>query len=370
MGYLRRPSYYKYFHCIASSCTDSCCIGWEIDIDEDTMNDYRQVKGSFGKRLKENIALPPNDSEEPAHFIQTQHERCPFLNSCNLCDIFITLGEEYLSQICTHHPRYYDWFLEGQEAGLGLCCEEAARLILKKTDYPEFEVIQDDEGTEPLLDEDLLLEQQLERQLFSMREELFHQIKSNKNPSFDEICNQLYATAWKQQERYDEILFSNLTFLEKDETETKESDNNPRIKWSEQFWQPIFLHSLLDFYLSLEINDAQWWKQLRQIKAEIKDIVNHRANFLKFYEKNLYEYEQLLIYFLYRHFMKARENGFVLEKIIFALISTCMIQLLDVWEWKKTGRLTLSQQVDICKLYSKEIEYDEDNTEKVSFYFN
>ena len=33
---LRVPFYYKEFHCIADACKDSCCIGWEIDIDEET----------------------------------------------------------------------------------------------------------------------------------------------------------------------------------------------------------------------------------------------------------------------------------------------------------------------------------------------
>ena len=29
------PTFYRDFKCIANRCTDSCCIGWEIDIDED-----------------------------------------------------------------------------------------------------------------------------------------------------------------------------------------------------------------------------------------------------------------------------------------------------------------------------------------------
>lgn len=133
MGYIRRPSYFKDFHCISSKCTDSCCWHWEIDIDDDTLQYYNQVPGEFGQRLRQNIMPANGETDEPAHFIQDKKERCPFLNSCNLCDIFIRLGEKHLSYICTHHPRYYDWLLDGQEAGLGLCCEEAARLILQET---------------------------------------------------------------------------------------------------------------------------------------------------------------------------------------------------------------------------------------------
>ena len=33
----RTPDFYRDFHCIADRCSDSCCIGWEIDIDPDTL---------------------------------------------------------------------------------------------------------------------------------------------------------------------------------------------------------------------------------------------------------------------------------------------------------------------------------------------
>ena len=58
------PDYYKDFVCIADRCNHSCCIGWEIDIDEDTREYYRTVPGEMGKRLAGNIV----DGEETACF--------------------------------------------------------------------------------------------------------------------------------------------------------------------------------------------------------------------------------------------------------------------------------------------------------------
>ena len=40
---LYAPSYYKSFKCIADKCRHSCCIGWEIDIDDDTFEYYKTV---------------------------------------------------------------------------------------------------------------------------------------------------------------------------------------------------------------------------------------------------------------------------------------------------------------------------------------
>ena len=37
------PNYYKKFKCIKDKCKHNCCIGWEIDIDEDTMDLYNSL---------------------------------------------------------------------------------------------------------------------------------------------------------------------------------------------------------------------------------------------------------------------------------------------------------------------------------------
>ena len=44
---LKVPSYYEKFHCIADQCKDNCCYGWEIDIDEGTMDYYRSLGGEL-----------------------------------------------------------------------------------------------------------------------------------------------------------------------------------------------------------------------------------------------------------------------------------------------------------------------------------
>ena len=118
----RRPTYYDKFKCTADKCSDSCCIGWEIDIDSTTADYYLRVGGAFGERLRNCISS--------GSFVLGENERCPFLNGRNLCDIYTTLGEEHLCQICSDHPRFYEWFGAIKEGGLGLCCEAAAQLIL------------------------------------------------------------------------------------------------------------------------------------------------------------------------------------------------------------------------------------------------
>ena len=121
------PDYYPAFSCIADRCNHSCCIGWEIDIDQDALTRFQSAEGPMGQRLKENISL-----EGEPHFILGEDERCPFLNEKGLCDLILYGGEEILCQICTDHPRFRNFLPGRTEIGVGLCCEAAGQLILSR----------------------------------------------------------------------------------------------------------------------------------------------------------------------------------------------------------------------------------------------
>ena len=119
-----RPDFYDDFHCLASACRHSCCVGWEIDVDAESLRRYRHTGGEIGRELRENIALTPTP-----HFRLAAGERCPFLREDGLCRLILALGEDSLCDICALHPRFFNDYPDREEAGLGLCCEEAARLL-------------------------------------------------------------------------------------------------------------------------------------------------------------------------------------------------------------------------------------------------
>ena len=119
------PEYYKSFKCIADNCRDNCCIGWGIDIDDDTLLKYKNLLGDEGRRILSNI-----DFSSGASFICDGQGRCKNLDERGLCRIISALGEGYLCQICRDHPRYFNLTADNFEGGIGLACEEAARLIL------------------------------------------------------------------------------------------------------------------------------------------------------------------------------------------------------------------------------------------------
>ena len=133
---IRVPDYFLDFKCIADRCTDSCCEGWEIDIDKVTLEKYRHLDAPIGAEIR----------EKTSHgcFPLQENGRCAFLDSRGLCRIISAVGDRYLCDICREHPRYYGVGRYGIEGGLGLGCEEAARMILSLRSMPRFIEIERD----------------------------------------------------------------------------------------------------------------------------------------------------------------------------------------------------------------------------------
>lgn len=123
------PNYYKNFKCSAGSCQHTCCAGWVIGIDKDSLARFK-ADPDVACKIKDGC------------FVLEEDGRCPFLRDDNLCEMIIRHGENYLCDICKEHPRFYNEFDDHTEAGIGLVCEEACRLVLNHDGA--FELIGDD----------------------------------------------------------------------------------------------------------------------------------------------------------------------------------------------------------------------------------
>ena len=182
------PDYYNKFTCIAYKCKNNCCIGWEIDIDDDTLKFYK-TKGDIINNI---------DSYPSPHFRLKENERCPFLNSNNLCEIIKNYGEERLCQICRDHPRFRNFFISRTEIGLGMCCEAATELIINN----DFSLIK--------LDTEKEIPNQEEKAFFELRESVLSKMPEDfsyllPDLSLNDIYNLLISME-KLSDSRDEIL--------------------------------------------------------------------------------------------------------------------------------------------------------------------
>lgn len=138
---LYAPAYYQEFSCIADRCRHSCCIGWEIDVDEDSLSFYEDLEGDYADTIRRSI-----DRSDVPHFSLGTHDRCPHLDNRGLCRIISNYGHEALCDICREHPRFYHQTPHGMEVGLGLSCEAACRVVLGSDAFAQMVEIEDLEG--------------------------------------------------------------------------------------------------------------------------------------------------------------------------------------------------------------------------------
>lgn len=134
------PKYMLTFKCIGSACTDTCCAGWDINIDEDTYKKYTNCTGELKELVKGKFRENKNSDDylNKGFMILKEHNKCPFLNDNLLCDIHGGVGEENLCITCKRFPRVYNIIDDIYEkSGLASCPEICTKAFLNK-DKMEF----------------------------------------------------------------------------------------------------------------------------------------------------------------------------------------------------------------------------------------
>lgn len=328
----RFPSYYKYFKCIASKCMHSCCAaGWEIIIDKKTAEYYKNVKGTFGEKLKNNINF-----SNPANFILTQNGKCPFLDPDNLCEIYSNLGEHHLCQICKDHPRFCECYNNCIEYGLGMYCEEACKIILSQTSkLSTYEVASSEKKYNNCNAE-------LFTYLYNCRAKIFEYLA---NTSIN-ICSRISDVLWFANTIQQDIDFDMLD--DEDIFSITPSQNSNII--------PI-----IEYLLTLEPNDKNWHLYLKRCIS----IYNKNGNLLEDFEnKNpqISTYLQNIAnYYIYRYFLKGIFDGDIISYVKLMAVSIAVIRMLFLCKWIENKSLSLDDCIMITRKYSEEIECSNDN---------
>lgn len=346
-----KPSFFDQFKCIGSACTDTCCAGWEIEVDETTAEGYLTEKGAFGDRLRREIGSEPGE-----YFFKLKNNRCPFLNKENLCDIFINLGEDRLCDICREHPRFYNWFGDYTEVGLGLCCEEAERLLFSDSKPLTFVEEVHTDASDLLDDESEECEQMLEERkaIFS----ILQNRKKNIGARLKRLLLQLpYA---------DEMLLLTVPILEWDDPESiTKLDYNAKPSTNTLKSSALFL---IRFFGGMESLDETWPSMMKELEQNIDKLVDtdNTNAFLKFMksENRLYEYEHIAVYMIYRYYPEILLDGQAEAKILFAAASICLLFLMDLHSFQKNTAYTQQDRIELVRRFSKEIEYCPENMER------
>lgn len=362
---LRVPEYYDEFACIASRCKDSCCAGWEIDIDEESYEYYRSREGAFGDRLRESMFVAEDGGYR---FKLKGPKRCAMLNDNNLCDLYTALGEEALCEVCTEYPRFSLVYGQVEQKALSLSCEEVGRILFGRT------------KPEQLIDIELpgdCEEDEEDPQYVSFMEwvqkEAVVILQNRKNPITQRIreflawCDRVqtminYAQAkddlsildaWKNRDADQEM---------KDwEQSHKQGQQNAKRNLSyEDFCERFAI------FLDMEELDEEW--------------IHTKEEFAKLYHEDTYEkllleylnsadyselgYEHLLVYFVYRYLMNAVYDYDLLSYAKMIVVATLVVRDMDAARFHRNGgAFTMFDRIDVARIFSKEVEHSEGNAE-------
>jgi lysine-N-methylase len=321
-----KPAFYDKFKCIADKCTDSCCIGWEINIDDETMDVYKNMHTEFGSKIRASIV---KDEDDTYSFKLLKGERCPFLNKSNLCDIITNCGEDNICYICKEHPRFYNDFQEVTEYGLGLCCEEVVRLLLENDEPLEFVAFNDeDEFFE--VDE---REKESYDKLFDIRNEIFEILRTTEiyNDKIEKIIN------------------------------VTEKFCGEKIKLLND-------NEILEMYEKTEPINNEWIKYFKELKKN-KDEIREKEKPFDEVSNGDSKYSKLLSYIIFRHLLKTVFSDVVdfSQYLSFCVSSVRFIKLCDIKTYVEKGLVSKTDRINNIKRWSKQIEYSEENINLLIF---
>ncbi len=316
------PNYYKDFRCIADKCPDTCCAGWEVVVDGDSLEKYSSLTGGYADILRSRITV---DSDGDSIFAPVKG-KCPFLLDNGLCEMYIEIGKESLCRTCRLFPRHITYFGARIETGISLSCPEAARLILQDKKI-EFETEESDGFPEPTSIDPNLYFTLLEARKISI------DILQNKKFSIEkrisaflEICNEISPFIRRNNcSEVREIIRKDF-LLQKDYPFNQSRAKRLNAK-------------LLKDFSELEMLDTQWKSALEDAFSvtEIKGCEN--------------EFENLMVYLVFRYFMLAVFDRNLLVKVKFAVVSFLVIRKLVSCTENK------SERIDAIQKFSKEVEH-------------
>lgn len=365
------PSYYSQFHCIGGSCPDSCCIGWEVDIDEETYNYYKSLKGPFGDRLRAHIREDGTDR----YFPLCEGGRCPFLNRENLCDIITQLGEESLAQVCMEYPRYFLEKGDYEQIDLSLSCMELGRIFFEDPDPIEYireEMPDADADANPI--PDTALNGRLVHVL-DIRDDCIAILEDRSRTLADRFLEvlHLYGPGSCHNESPGMQTSPNHTDCAGDQADGIRLTRLP---------------ALFEQMSRLEVLDSRWTDLLTEMRLQFSEYPDGSlpdvtiAEFVR--QPLLWQelsqcargklavwFEKLGCYFCFRYitdscFQPARHTGagITAPAIHFCAKSVCFLYLMCISRYLKSGKhFGIQDMIDLAHLYSREVEHSDENVE-------
>ena len=367
-----KPFYYDNFKCIVGDCIDNCCHAeWEISIDKKTYKKYRKLKGQWGNKINNNIGkIRSNISDLRYGKIKLKDNGCSLLDEKGLCTIHAQLGEKYLCNTCKIYPRDINKLGEIYERNLYMSCPEVAQYFVKYKGNFYFDM---DEEELTDLDKDYIIDKSYDEKLYnflwdarSLAMEIiqFKEIEIWKRIIFLKILTDKVQKLIDEEnyEKYEKVLksfrneISNINVI----NSLDKIKLVPKVKIN-------FIKSVVDISEKVSRNKIKYNNLLEQYKklfendidSNFENVIKKEYEFNKYLNNEEYIMENLLIYLIYKYFMRALHTKDLNKEINNVIISYAMIKMLLLGRWYKNNKnLTEEDFVEVLYVFSRVIEHN------------
>lgn len=373
---IRYPRYLKEFKCIGGECKDSCCIGWDVDIDEITFRQYYKIEDIQMRRMvQRNIYNNDDCVSFDIDYGKVRLKsglRCPFLDEGNYCIIYSKIGEQYLSNGCTSFPRITNIVDGCYEISLDVACLEAGKILLLKEEGIEFtesevtlgkHIIWNDFDTEAIEFNNSPIKYFKEIRAFS--------IKIIKNREFN-LSERLYVLGDFINTLEGELK-CNYTkvprFIEEyDMNSVRDSYGKESLNY---ILQMDFFKRMMGFLNVFEEVDSLSFKEhTKEIITGFKfnegqDISKHSELYIKAFEdytenfmnNNSYIFENYLVNFMYNNMFPFSETDLMFHGYIMLLTRYSFIRFYLVGKYLYNKQDSKENIVEFIGVFSKTIEH-------------
>ncbi|MBR2044961.1 MAG: flagellin lysine-N-methylase [Agathobacter sp.] len=361
-----KPDYYDKFKCIADKCEDTCCAGWQIVIDEDSMKKYKTFKGDYIWKIMACVDW------ETGTFRQDNAKRCAFLNEENLCELYKNAGEHTLCKTCREYPRHTEEFDGVREITLSISCPEVARILMDCMEPVKFITEENSqvEETEDFSDFDPFLFSILE----DARKEMISIIQ-NRNLPIKERAMLVLGMAHDMQGRINRSeMFACSEVIAKYTTEKAKTFVRNHLAQKDKATEEKLTREMFDKLYKLELLRDDWEEVLHRAQNTLFFTMQESyAQLRKDFEGYKQEHaeidihlEQIFVYFLFTYFPGAVYDGEVFAKAQMAVYCTWMVELLWMAEWLNAGRvLEKEKMTKLLYCFSREVEHSDENLQKL-----
>lgn len=368
-----KPFYYDDFKCTANKCIDNCCSNWNIDIDEKTYKKYKKLKGKWGKKINDNISRKRSNANYLQYGkINLKNNKCSFLNEDGLCKIHGSLGEDYLCSTCKRYPRYIRKYGEIYERNLSISCPEVSRYIIKYKGNFSFD-LEDEKLSD--LDKDYIVNNKYNEKLYnilwdtrSLAMEIiqFKEIEVWKRISFfkmltDKVQNIINE---KQYDNYKEVLNNfggQITSINVINSLDKISViPDVKVKFIQSALQVRANKGLNnDKFSSLIIEYNKLFDKDIDFKSNVENIIKIEEELNTYLKEQENIIENLLIYLIYKYFMKALHTKDLNAEVNNIILSYAMIKMFLLSRYNKNNKkLNEEDFVEVFYLFSRVIEHN------------